>query len=151
MSLNVTWLLVPQVLVWVLKLLIYCDFHTQLSKGVKNNGVRCRTCGELDGLLWWPLDESSRKKVLSNERQFFGWKCLADAGGWRRMTRLAWADRKAIVTQVKSRYNWSMPKSILEQTTHRDMKSIGYSSTRPCRLRTGNWGNSSLRLTKIVK
>ncbi len=82
-TLNVDWLLVSVGLVWVFqKLLIYWDFHTQLS-------LRFR--------------EWSKKEKISSERQLCGWKCLVDVRGQRRMGRLVRDDRKATVSQIITR------------------------------------------------
>ncbi len=52
--------------------------------------------------------EWSEKEKISSEQQLYGWKCLADVRGQRRMGRLVRDDRKATVTQIKTRYNQDM-------------------------------------------
>ncbi len=52
----------------------------------------------------------------------------------RRMGRLVRDDRKATVTQITTRYNQGMQNTISEQTTHRTLKQMGYSSRRPHRV-----------------
>ncbi len=47
-----------------------------------------------------------------------GPKCLVDARGQRRMTRMVWADRNATVTKITSRYNRGLQKNISERTTY---------------------------------
>ncbi len=43
-------------------------------------------------------------------------------------------DRKAIVTQITTRYNQSMQNTISERTIRRTLKQMGYSSRRPHRV-----------------
>ncbi|KAK7136638.1 hypothetical protein R3I93_016855 [Phoxinus phoxinus] len=71
--------------------------------------------------------EWSEKEKISSERQFCGRKCLVDPRGQRRMARLVQADRKATVTQITTRYNQGVQKSISERTTRRTLKQMGYS------------------------
>src|SRR5512133_2476822 len=58
--------------------------------------------------------ECSDKEEIYSERQFCGRKCLVDeARGQRRMARLV----PATVTQISTRYNRALQKSISEHTT----------------------------------
>ncbi len=111
------WLLVPDGLVWVfLKLMIYWDFHTQLSLGFTEN---CK-----------------KKKIyiyISCERQLCGRKCLVNVRGQRRMGRMVRDDRKATVTLITTRYNQDMQNTISERTTRRTLQQMGYSSRKPHR------------------
>lgn len=54
---------------------------------------------------------------------------------WRQRSeeeaRLVPVDRKALVTQITSRYNQGTQKSIFERTTRRTLEQTGYSSRRP--------------------
>jgi len=102
------------------KLLIYWDFPAQPSQGVTEK--------------------------ISSEQQFSGWKCLVDARGQRRMARLLWADRKAIVTQRPTHYNQGMQKHISEHTTRQTLKQMDYSSRRPHRVPHLSAKNRKLRL-----
>ena len=77
--------------------LIYWDFHAQPSLEFTENGPK--------------------KEKISSEQQFCGPKCLVDARGQRRMARLVRADRKATVTQITTRFNRGMQRSISEHTT----------------------------------
>ncbi len=100
--------------------------------------------------------EWSEKEKISIEQQLCGQQCLVDVRGQRRMDRLVRDDRKATVTQINTRYNQGMQKTISEHTTHRTLKQMCYNSRRPhrgrsCQLRTGNGGYNSHRLTKIGK
>ncbi len=52
----------------------------------------------------------------------------------RRMGRLVRDDRKATVTQITTRYNQDLQNTISEHTTHRTLKQMGSSSTRPHRV-----------------
>ncbi len=52
----------------------------------------------------------------------------------RRMGRLVRDDRKATVTHITTHYNQGMQNTISEQTTHRTLKQMGYSSRRPHRV-----------------
>ncbi len=75
--------------------------------------------------------EWSEKEKISCERQSCERKCLVDVRGQRRMGRLVRDDRKATVTQITTRYNQDMQKTISEHTTCRTLKQMGYSSRRP--------------------
>ncbi len=58
--------------------------------------------------------EWSEKEKISSERQSCGRKCLVDVRDQRRMGRLVKDDRKATVTQITTRYNQGMQKTISE-------------------------------------
>jgi len=90
--------------------------------------------------------ECSDKEEISSEQQFCGHKCLVDARGQRRMARLVPADRKATVTQISTRYNRAMQKSISEHTTRPTLRRMGYSSRRPHRVPLLSAKNRKLRL-----
>ncbi len=60
--------------------------------------------------------------------------CLVDVRGQRIMSRLVRDDRKTTVTQITTRYNQGMQKTISERTTHRTLKQMGSSSRRPHRV-----------------
>ncbi len=122
--LNVEWLLVPDVLVWVFqKLLIYWDFHAQPSLGFTENGLKKRK---------YPVSGSC---VDEN-----------DVRGQRRMGRLVRDDRKATVTQITTRYNQVMQNTISEHTTRRTLKQMGSSSRRPHRVPLLSSKNMTRRL-----
>ncbi len=78
--------------------------------------------------------EWSEKEKISSEQQLWGWKCLVDVKGQRRMSRLVRDDRKATVTQITTRYNQGMQNTISENTTRQTLKQMGYSSRRPHRV-----------------
>ncbi len=130
------WLLVPDGLVWL---------------SISNTA----------DLLWSSLTTISRvyrewseKEKISSEWELCGRKCLVDVRGQRRMGRLVRDDRKATVTQITTPYNQGVQNTISEHTTRRTLKQMCYSSRRPHRvrsykLRTGNGGYNSHRLTKI--
>ncbi len=109
------------------------------------NGCWCQTGWSEYFKNCWPLGTSritissfyrewSDKEKISNEQQLCGRKYLVDVRGQRRMGRLVRDDRKATVTQITTRYNQGMQNSISEQTTHRTLKQMGYSSRRPHRV-----------------
>ncbi len=105
------WLLVPDGLVWVFqKLLIYWDFHTQPSLGFTENGPK------RENIQWAAV--------------------VTKIPCWcqRRMGRLVRDDRKATVTQIITRYNQGIKKTISERSTRRTMKQMDYSSRRPHRV-----------------
>ncbi len=52
--------------------------------------------------------EWSEQEKIPSEQQLCGRKCLVDVRGQRRMGRLVRDDRKATVTQIKTRYNQGM-------------------------------------------
>ncbi|KAL1255673.1 hypothetical protein QQF64_013734, partial [Cirrhinus molitorella] len=63
-----------------------------------------------------------------------------------RMARLVRADRKATVTQITTRYNRGMQKSISERTTRQTLRRMGYSSRRPHMVPLLSAKNRKLRL-----
>jgi len=60
-----------------------------------------------------------------------GPKYLVNARGQRRMGRLIQDDRRATLTEITTRYNRGMQKSICEATTHTTLTRMGYNSRRP--------------------
>ncbi|XP_072912074.1 uncharacterized protein [Hemitrygon akajei] len=78
--------------------------------------------------------EWCEKQKTSSERQFCGRKRLVNEKGQRVMASLVQADRKATVTQITSRYNSGVQRSISERTARRTLKWMGYSSRRPHRV-----------------
>src|SRR5512133_2013420 len=90
--------------------------------------------------------ECSDKEEINSERQFCGRKCLVAARGQRRMARLVPADRKATVTQISTRYNRALQKSISEHTTRPTLRWMGYSSRRAHRVPLLSAKNRKLRL-----
>ncbi len=82
------WLLEPDGMGVFQKLLIYWDFHAQISL-------------EFNQKL-------SKKEKISSEWQMCGRKCLVNVRGQRRMGKLVRDDRKATVTLITSRYNQGM-------------------------------------------
>ena len=62
------------------------------------------------------------------------------------MARLVQDDRKATVTEITTRYNQGLQKSISERTTRRTLKQMGYSSRRPHRVPLLSAKNRKLRL-----
>ncbi len=104
------WLLVSDELVWVFqKLLIYWDLHTQPSLGFTEN------------------DPKKRKYPVSGS-------CVDENASLMSEVRGEWADRKATVTQITTRYNQGMQNTISECTTCRTLKQMDYSSRRPHRV-----------------
>ena len=88
----------------------------------------------------------SRITISRVTGRWAGRKCLVDARGQRRMARLVQDDRKAAVTEITTRYNQGMQKSISERTTRRTLKQMGYSSRRPHRVPLLSATNRKLRL-----
>ncbi len=98
--------------------------------------------------------EWSEKEKISSERQLWGWKCLVDVRGHRRMGRLVRDDRKATVTQkplvttnvcrIPSLNAQHVEPWIRWATAAED--PTGCCS---CQLRTGNGGYNSHRLPTI--
>ncbi len=121
------WLLVSDRLVWVFqKQLIYWDFHTQPSLGLTENGPKKRK---------YPVSGSCMDE-----------NALLIVRGQGRMGRLVRDDRKATVTQITTRYNQGMQKTISECTTRRTLKQMGYSSRRPHRVTLLSAKNRKRRL-----
>ncbi len=90
--------------------------------------------------------EWSDKEKISSERQLWGWKCLVDVRGQRRMDRLVRDDRKATETQITTRYNQGMQNTISEHTTRWTLKQMGSSSRRPHRVPLLSAKNRTRRL-----
>jgi len=126
--------------------LLFSDFNI-LIKFVISQWHGCWMPG---GLVWVfsetsDLLEFSRTTISRVYREWSGngkistdCLCFVDARCQRRMARLVWADRKATVIQITTRYN--MQNSISEHTSNLEADQ----------LTTGNWGYNSLtkRLTK---
>ncbi len=110
----------PDGLVWVFqKLLIYWDFHAQLSLGFTENGPKKRK---------YPVSGSCVDEIAL---------LMSEVRG-----ELFIDDRKATVTQITTRYNQGMQNTISGHTTRRTLKQMGYSSRRPHRvqlLSAKNW------------
>ncbi len=62
------------------------------------------------------------------------------------MGRLVRDDRKATVTQISTRYNQGLQKTISEHTTRRTLKQMGFSSRRPHRVTLLSAKNRKQRL-----
>ncbi len=90
--------------------------------------------------------EWSEKEKISSEWQLWGWKCLVDVRVQRRMSRLVRDDRKTTVTQITTRCNQDLQKTISEHTTHQTLKQMSCSSRRPHRVPLLSDQNSTRRL-----
>ncbi len=97
------------------------DFEHGMFVGARRAGLSISETADLLGFscttisrVYW---EWSEKEKISSERQLCGRKCLVDVRGQRRMDRLVRDDRKATVTQITTRYNQGMQKTISEHTT----------------------------------
>ncbi len=120
------WLLVPDGLVWVFqKLLIYWDFHTQLSLGFTENGPIKRK---------YPVSGSCVDKNAL---------LMSDVRGECWLVR---DDRKTTVTQITTRYNQGMQNTISERTTRWTLKQMGYSSRGPHQVPLLSAKNSKRRI-----
>jgi len=62
------------------------------------------------------------------------------------MGQLIQADRRAILTEITTRYNRGMQQSIWETTTCTDLRRMGYSSRRPHRVPLISTTNRKKRL-----
>ena len=127
MTLNVTWFVGAR------------RAGLSISETADLQGFSCTTIRRVDR-------EWSEKEKISSELQFCGHKCLVDVRGQRRMARLVQADRKAAVTQITTRYNRGMQKSIYERTTRQTLRRMGYSSRRPHQVPLLSAKNRKLRL-----
>ncbi len=85
-------------------LLIYWDFHAQASLGFIDNGPKKRK---------YPASGS----------------CVDNNASLMSEVRGEWAE-----TQITTRYNQDLQNTISEHTTHRTLKQMGSSSTRPHRV-----------------
>ncbi len=98
--------------------------------------------------------EWSEKEKISSERQLWGWKCLVDVRGQRRMGRLVRDDRKATVTQ-KPLVTTNVCRIPSLNAQHAEpwirwaTAAEDHTGCRFSQLRTGNGGYSSYRITKI--
>ncbi len=107
------------------------DFEHGMVVGARRADLSISKTPDLLGFSHTTIyGERSEKEKISSERQFCGRKFLVDVRGQRRRGRLIRDDRKATVTQMTTRYNQGMQKTISEHTTHRTLKQMSYSSRR---------------------
>jgi len=65
------------------------------------------------------------------------------------MVRLIQADRRAILTEITTRYNRGMQQSICEATTRTTLRHMGYNSKRPHRVPIISSTNRKKRLQLV--
>ncbi len=125
------------------------DFERGMVVGARRTGLSISETADLLGFSHTTISsvyrEWSEKEKISSERQLCGRKCLVDVRGQRRMSRLVRDDRKTTVTQITTRYNQGMQKTISERTTLRTLNQMGYNSRRPHRVPLLSAKNSTRR------
>ena len=90
-----------------------------------------------DGVTSWDLHTQQSLEFAENgvkNKQKHPVSSRSVGRGQRRRARLVKADRKVTETQITTRYNSGVQKSISEHTICQTSKWTGYSSRRPIRL-----------------